>query len=102
MIIILWSKQFRYSMMTNKFTIKDSIGFRELGHTTILVDTSIGKTFQLTETARLIWLGITTQKCTAEIVTSIVNEYNICPNEVENDISIFIKHLLQEGIIIHE
>lgn len=84
---------------TQRPAIADSLTWRILDGDAVIVSPRSGKIQVLNQSGALIWQWLATGKSTAEILSALVDEYTISPEQAHLDLETFLTDLTQRGLV---
>jgi hypothetical protein len=71
----------------------------ELGEETVILQLKAGHYYGMDPVGSRIWQLIQEPKTTAQIITVLTAEYEVDPNTCQNDVSDYLKALLDNGLV---
>ena len=71
----------------------------KVGHQTMMMSVSAGKYFALAETGQRIWDLLEAPRSIRDIVSVLVTEYNVAPEDCLTQVTRFVEDLRENGLV---
>lgn len=82
-----------------KYQPNEGVMASQVGDEAILLDLGSGIYYSLNAVGAPIWTGLTGGKCHAEIVDTLVAEFDVTPAVAARDVESFIAQLVEMGLV---
>lgn len=83
-----------------KLSIPRHVMARQVGDETVILDLNTGTYFGLDPVGARIWQWLTEGLSLAEVCSSVVDEFDVTPNVVQEDVQRLVKELLSRGLVV--
>ena len=84
---------------SKSFNVADDILISQIENEAILLHVSTGTYYNLNESSIPFWEALQNKQPLEPVVQQIINEYEVEPSQVLEDLQIFLQDLLEFGII---
>lgn len=80
-------------------TIAEEIIWRKLDDNAVIVSPGSGEVRVLNGIGTVIWLMLTQKQSVADIVSHLVNYYEVTPRQAQQDVVLFLQELHERGLV---
>lgn len=82
------------------YKLKDGLSVKKLGEEYFVLNRQSSKIFSFNEVGNFIW-GFLESGCTEKkLADAVGEEFEVSPEEAENDVSAFVRELLDHGLLV--
>ncbi|MFO7536624.1 MAG: PqqD family protein [Chloroflexota bacterium] len=82
-----------------KPTVTNEIIWRQLDDNAVIVSPQTGEVRVLNEVGTLIWQMLTDRHSVADIVNHLANNYQVTPQQAQQDVALFLQELHERGLV---
>ena len=86
--------------LSQEFRAPDDVMFRDLGGEAVLLNVSTGRYFGLDEMATRMWSLINSERCLAQVVDDLVEEYEVDRATVTDDLVGLVRELVEHSLLL--
>ena len=88
--------------LTDKVMQREDLVAADMGDETVMMDIMSGKYFKLSEVGGSIWNKIEQPKLVSDLITALLEEYDVSEEECTKQTIEFLTQLVDKGIVVVE